>query len=148
MTITVEALRNGCYLPGAAATEAAGEALAAALPDDTVVALQGPMGAGKTTLVRGLARGLGIHHPVTSPTYQLYHVHAGKRQLVHLDAYRLEDPAEADGLLLEECLHSPFVLVIEWPERVPTNWLEDAWRVTLAPDGEGRRLSLCVPPRD
>ncbi len=102
------------------------------------------MGAGKTTLVQGLAEGLGVVGPVASPTYQLYHVHRGRdRQLVHLDAYRLAGPEEVEGLLLEETLTSPWLLVAEWPERLPTAWLSGARGLRLTPqEPQGRLLEL------
>jgi tRNA threonylcarbamoyladenosine biosynthesis protein TsaE len=99
---------------------------AGTLPADATVALHGDLGAGKTTWVQGLARGLGICGPVTSPTYTIYSIHRGPgRMLAHLDATRLASPEQAQELLLEEFLESPWCLAVEWPERVL------AW---LAPD--------------
>ena len=85
---------------------------------------------GKTTLVKGLAKAWGVTAPVKSPTYNLVSIHEGARQLVHVDAYRLESPAALDGLMLEEFLRPPYCLVVEWPERIRgwfppgTFWLE------------------------
>lgn len=98
-------------------------ALAQALPPDTTLALHGDLGVGKTTFVQGLARGLGITEPITSPTFTLYNLHRGpKWQLAHLDAYRLGGAAQLDALMLEDFLVSPYCLAIEWPENVAA-WL-------------------------
>ena len=98
-------------------------ALAAALPPDATVALHGDLGAGKTTFVQGLARGLGITERVTSPTFNLYTLHRGPaRMLVHLDAYRIESAAEVEDLLLDDFLVSPWCLAVEWPGKIAA-WL-------------------------
>ena len=112
---------------------AAGAALAGALPANATLALHGDLGAGKTTFVQGLARGLGIAGHVTSPTYTLYSIHTGAgRMLAHLDAYRIAGPAEAEALLIEEFLREPWCLAVEWPEHV-ADWLPaDAWHLDLA----------------
>ncbi len=111
-------LATGLTTASAEASEAIGQRLAAALPADTVLALHGDLGAGKTTFVRGLARGLGITAPVTSPTFAIYSIHRGDRTLVHLDAYRIESSREVEDLLLEDFLVSPWCLAIEWPEKI------------------------------
>ena len=81
----------------------------------TVLILSGVMGAGKTTFVRGLARGLGTHNPVSSPTYTYIHEYASPQgQIVHIDAYRLENPNKLWQMGLAEYLESAFVTVIEW----------------------------------
>jgi tRNA threonylcarbamoyladenosine biosynthesis protein TsaE len=73
-------------------TERAAEAFAALLPPDTVLALEGDLGAGKTTFVRGLVRGLGVTGDITSPSFALLNVYDGHRQVFHVDAYRLTRP--------------------------------------------------------
>jgi tRNA threonylcarbamoyladenosine biosynthesis protein TsaE len=122
-------LRAGVTTSAAAETQALAAELAAALPPDTTLALHGNLGVGKTTFVQGLARGLGLTEPVTSPTFNIYTVHraagAGGHPgvtLVHLDAYRLDHPAQVDDLLLEDFLVSPWCLAVEWPERI-AGWL-------------------------
>ncbi|MGF1453729.1 MAG: tRNA (adenosine(37)-N6)-threonylcarbamoyltransferase complex ATPase subunit type 1 TsaE, partial [Opitutales bacterium] len=139
---TLKTFRSGVFLASAVETQAAGAALARLLPPDAVVTLKGLLGAGKTTFVQGMARAWEIAAAVTSPTYQLYHVHQGRRQLVHLDAYRLQSPDQAEELLIEELLQTPWCLVIEWPERLPEAWLQDAWQLRLEPEADGRRLTL------
>jgi len=111
---------------------------ALSLPADATVALHGDLGAGKTTWVQGMALGFGVAAPVTSPTFTIYSLHQGKaRMLAHLDAYRLGSAREAQELLLEEFLTSPWCLAVEWPDRVP-GWIPaDAWHLDLdiRPDG-------------
>ena len=102
-------------------TRGVGEALGAALRrggggTPAVVALGGPLGAGKTCLVQGLARGLGVSGVVRSPTFTLIHEHRGPVPLFHIDLYRITAP-ELDGLGLEEIIDAPGVTVIEWAER-------------------------------
>lgn len=109
-------------LPTTADTEAFGERLAARLRAGDLVVLSGPLGAGKTALVRGLARGLGVAGPVTSPTFVIAREHqplpgrAGV-PLVHVDAYRLGGAAELDDLDLDTDL-TEAVVAVEWGEGV------------------------------
>jgi tRNA threonylcarbamoyladenosine biosynthesis protein TsaE len=132
-------LRAGAVTRSAEETRALAAELAAELPPDATLALHGELGAGKTTWVQGLALGFGIREPVTSPTFNLYALHrGGNRLLAHLDAYRLERPAQVEALLLEDFLVSPWCLAVEWPERV-AGWLApDAWHLDLASDAPGR----------
>jgi tRNA threonylcarbamoyladenosine biosynthesis protein TsaE len=129
-----------------AETEAAGAALAAVLPPDTVLALHGELGAGKTTFVRGLARAWGVTGPVPSPTFNYFLIYDGARRLVHLDGYRLTRPADADALLVEEFLQSPWCVAIEWPEHLGDRLPADAWHLEFAaPDETTRVLTLRTP---
>jgi tRNA threonylcarbamoyladenosine biosynthesis protein TsaE len=126
-------------------TERAAVAFAALLPPDTVLALSGDLGAGKTTFVRGLARGLGYAGDVTSPSFSLLHVLEGSRRLLHVDAYRLKTPEAFDGLMAWDLAKSPWNLVVEWPEKAAGRLPADSWRMEAAmlPDGSHRfRLSL------
>jgi tRNA threonylcarbamoyladenosine biosynthesis protein TsaE len=129
-------LREGVTTASAAETRTLAAALAAELGPDTTLALHGDLGVGKTTFVQGLAQGLGVRETVTSPTFAIYAVHRGAgRTLVHLDAYRLDDARQLEDLLLDEFLVSPWVLAVEWPERV-ADWLPaDALHLTLAIEG-------------
>jgi tRNA threonylcarbamoyladenosine biosynthesis protein TsaE len=116
-------LRAGVTTASAGETQALAAELALALPADTTLALHGNLGVGKTTFVQGLARGLGIGDPITSPTFTLYSLHRGpKWQLAHLDAYRLGSAAQLETLMLEDFLISPYCLAVEWPEHVAA-WL-------------------------
>lgn len=118
MTI-LDKLREGLTTASAEETESIGAELAAALPDNAAVALAGDLGSGKTTLVRGLARGLGIRAAVTSPTYNIYSLYKGSRQLLHMDAYRISGVHALDSLTIEEFLSPPFLIAVEWPENIP-----------------------------
>jgi tRNA threonylcarbamoyladenosine biosynthesis protein TsaE len=137
---------TGWATRSAAETEAAGSALAAILPPDSTLALHGDLGAGKTTFVRGLAHGWGLAGPVTSPTFNYYLIYRGARQLIHLDAYRLTRPADADALLLEEFLESPWCLAIEWPENLGDRLPAHAWHLDFSAPSETTRL-LQLRPR-
>ncbi|HWF99111.1 MAG TPA: tRNA (adenosine(37)-N6)-threonylcarbamoyltransferase complex ATPase subunit type 1 TsaE [Steroidobacteraceae bacterium] len=103
-------------------TEALGASLAAARPpvleQPATLYLTGALGAGKTTLVRGFARACGVTSAVRSPTYTLVNVHeVGALTLVHIDLYRLRDPAELEHLGLREWGGPGCLWLIEWPER-------------------------------
>ncbi|MGH7944083.1 MAG: tRNA (adenosine(37)-N6)-threonylcarbamoyltransferase complex ATPase subunit type 1 TsaE [Opitutaceae bacterium] len=95
---------------------------ARALPPDSALALHGNLGVGKTTFVQGLARGLGVAEPVTSPTFNIFTLHRGPTNLLHLDAYRLETSQQVEDLLLADFMTSPWCLAVEWPEKI-ADWL-------------------------
>ena len=101
----------------AAETEALGEELAAGLARGDLLLLAGELGAGKTTFVRGLARGLGIVSGVQSPTFQLVRVYQGRIQLAHVDLYRLEAGADLADLGLDDLLDQG-VVAVEWGDRL------------------------------
>ena len=100
---------------GAAETEALGERLAAELGAGDVVLVSGELGAGKTTMIRGVCRALGVSEPVTSPTFTIGHRYRGRVPVSHLDLYRLEDLDAEDPALLEDYLQPDAVVLIEWP---------------------------------
>ncbi|HSH42691.1 MAG TPA: tRNA (adenosine(37)-N6)-threonylcarbamoyltransferase complex ATPase subunit type 1 TsaE [Arenicellales bacterium] len=98
--------------------EAFGAALAGRIESGCVIYLSGDLGAGKTTLVRGLLRALGHDGVVTSPTFTLLEVYqTGRMQVVHMDLYRLEEPEELEVLALRDYLGAHTVLLVEWAER-------------------------------
>jgi tRNA threonylcarbamoyladenosine biosynthesis protein TsaE len=102
-----------------AETEALGEAWGRAAQSGLVIGLSGDLGAGKTQLVKGLARGLGIAARVHSPTFTLINIYAGGRlTLFHLDLYRLETREQIEAAGLEDYLRPVGVTVIEWAERL------------------------------
>ena len=78
-----------------------------------------------------MARGWDINEAVTSPTFNLYTVYQGSRQLIHLDAYRLENGADLDSLMIEDFLSPPWCLAVEWPERIADSLPDDAWHLYL-----------------
>jgi tRNA threonylcarbamoyladenosine biosynthesis protein TsaE len=104
------------------ASQAFGGAWASGLVGGEIIALHGVLGAGKTQLVKGLARGLGFEGDVTSPTFTIIHEYRGGRlPLYHIDLYRLRSEKEAVDLGLEEYLPArDGVTIIEWPDRIPT----------------------------
>jgi len=99
----------------AAETEAVGERLGAELAPGDVVLVSGDLGAGKTTLIRGAARALGVSEPVTSPTFTIGQVYRGRVPVSHLDLYRLTDLGQEDPALLDDYLTADAVAFIEWP---------------------------------
>lgn len=128
----LEKLRAGVITGSAEETRQLAETLVAVLPPDTILALHGDMGVGKTTFVQGLARGLRISETVTSPTFTIFTLHrGGTRLLAHLDAYRLENDRQAGELMLEDFLTSPWCLAVEWPDRIAA-WLPaGTWHLDL-----------------
>lgn len=98
--------------------ETIGASLSDAVTGECVIYLQGDLGAGKTTLVRGFLRGLGYRGAVKSPTYTLMEPYSsGGRQVYHLDLYRLSHPEELEYLGIRDLLGQAAVLLVEWPER-------------------------------
>jgi tRNA threonylcarbamoyladenosine biosynthesis protein TsaE len=95
-----------------------GAALGGAARAGDVIALTGPLGAGKTTLVQGIASGLAVAERATSPSFTLVHEHRGRVPFYHVDLYRLS-PDEAEDLGLEEILGGEGVVAVEWAERLP-----------------------------
>jgi tRNA threonylcarbamoyladenosine biosynthesis protein TsaE len=107
-----------CILDSAAATEKLGSRLASVLVPGCVLYLRGDLGAGKTTLARGLLRGLGHRGTVKSPTFTLVEPYQLEEwRLFHWDLYRLADPEELEYLGLRDQLDGEAALLIEWPER-------------------------------
>ncbi|MDR1595593.1 MAG: tRNA (adenosine(37)-N6)-threonylcarbamoyltransferase complex ATPase subunit type 1 TsaE [Puniceicoccales bacterium] len=100
-------------------TRAFGMRFAKFLPPNQFVALVGDLGSGKTTFVRGMAAGFGIHAAVTSPSFNILNTYSGNATLLHADAYRLDGTEYASSsLMLEDFLTEPYCLVVEWPERL------------------------------
>jgi tRNA threonylcarbamoyladenosine biosynthesis protein TsaE len=107
---------------------------ATVVPENQVLALHGDLGAGKTTFIRGLAQAWNIPESITSPTFNLYTIYQGVRQLVHLDAYRLGSGAELDALMIDDFLSPPWCLAVEWPERIAEELPDNAWHLYLSID--------------
>lgn len=125
-----------------------GRTLARELPVGSILLLKGTLGAGKTTLVQGMAQELAITEPVTSPTFALaQHYPQGKPKLVHIDLYRLEQSAEADELFIqeeEEARDAGALMAVEWPERMALQ-LPEAWQLELTHSGDKRKAILKHP---
>ena len=134
-------------LEGPEVTEAFGLRLARALRAGDVVALFGELGAGKTTLARGILAGLGHEGDVASPTFPLVIPYESLALPVwHVDLYRIGDPAELAELGLDEALEDG-ALIVEWPERMRDALWPHALRLTLRREGQGARaLTAGVPP--
>jgi len=132
-----------CFLADAAATLSAGGRLAAGLRGGMVVALSGELGAGKTTLVRGMLRGLGWDGSVKSPSYALVeHYFVSSLYFYHFDFYRFGDPDEWRHTGFAEYFRPDSICVIEWPERIGA-WLPEVdLALRLEPACAGRTLTL------
>lgn len=133
---------------GEEAMLALGAQLAERLRPGDVIALRGGLGAGKTTLARGMLSALGLAEEAPSPTFaivQPYDLPEVRLPVAHVDLYRLDDPAECEELGLEEYRHDG-VLLIEWPERLGDRLWADALIIDIEPAGAGgRRLTASVP---
>lgn len=90
----------------------------AKLPAGSVIVLRGNLGSGKTVFVKGIAKGVGVKEPVTSPTFVFVNVYQGRIPVYHLDLYRIESPDQADSIGYEEYFNSDGITLIEWGERV------------------------------
>ena len=123
-------------------TAALGATLARIVTPPCVIALQGPLGVGKTTLVRGFLRARGHQGTVRSPTYTLVETYPlGDATVHHLDLYRLSDPEELEHLGVRDLVASDAIWLIEWPERGEGFLPPFDWRLSLAcEDGETRRV--------
>jgi tRNA threonylcarbamoyladenosine biosynthesis protein TsaE len=142
-------MRSGAMpLADAAQTEKLGAELAAILRPGDVVALSGPLGAGKTTFARGTLAALGLADEAPSPSFSLviaYDPPDVRLPLWHVDLYRIEDQAEIEELGLDDA-RTDSALLIEWPERMGTLLWDDALRLTLEPEpAGGRRLTWTAP---
>lgn len=124
----------------AEALQSIATALGRALVVGDVIALSGPLGAGKTTFVQGLARGMGVatDRHVASPTFALVSEHPGRIDLVHVDFYRIKHPAELPELGLEEA-YDRAATAIEWAERFPEQLPADHLRIRIAIEVDGAR---------
>lgn len=143
MTAPVLVDSRDIALADAAATQALGRRLGARLTGGDVVCLAGNLGAGKTTLARGVIEAwTGEHEETPSPTYTLVQTYEGARgELWHVDLYRLKRAQEAWELGLEEAFATAATL-IEWPERLEGQLPRDRLDIALSPEGEGRRAAL------
>ena len=123
-----------------------GKSLVQYLAQEKILLLEGPLGSGKTSLVKGIAEGLSIQDPITSPTFALsHHYLSGKRALIHLDLYRLADPLAADELVLQEeelAEDHDGLMIIEWPSRLSIQ-MPDAslMKLKYEPSG-GRQIQI------
>jgi tRNA threonylcarbamoyladenosine biosynthesis protein TsaE len=131
---------------GAAQMVELGVALGRLLHPGDVVLLEGQLGAGKTTLVQGIAKGLGCTEPVTSPTFDLIHEYrSGRTPLIHIDPYRLQGPGELEHIGFCDYLDLPCVLAVEWPERLGYLTPPDPCRIAIELRGRTRHVEIRYP---
>jgi tRNA threonylcarbamoyladenosine biosynthesis protein TsaE len=121
-----------------------GERLGRALRSRAVIGLIGPLGAGKTRLVQGIARGAGYDGRVRSPTFALLHVYRGRLPIRHIDLYRLEQLDEATAGEWEEAMETDGVTLVEWSDRFEDFLPPGAIEITLTPEGPSRRRIVLV----
>ncbi len=128
------------------ATTAWGEAIGRCIPNGSSVALCGEMGAGKTHLVKGIARGMGIADTITSPTFTLCNQYmCGERVLNHFDLYRLEEVDEVLGIGFHEMFYDS-VTVVEWADLFADEMPPDSvWLELMKESDTERRMKVCVP---
>jgi tRNA threonylcarbamoyladenosine biosynthesis protein TsaE len=129
-----------------AETEAAGARIAADLGPGDVVLVSGELGSGKTTLIRGACRELGVAEQVTSPTFTIGHRYRGRVPVSHLDLYRLEGLEDEDPGLLEDYLTDDAVAFVEWPQAAEPQLERIAIRVNLSHEGGDNRLITVERP--
>lgn len=135
-------------LADAAATDAAGRALAPYIRAGDVIALSGDLGAGKTSFARGILAGLGLAEEAPSPSFALVIPYAPpdvRLPIWHVDLYRLDDADEVEQLGLDDALIDS-VLIIEWPERMGARLWPNALRLRFEAIDGGRRLTVAAPP--
>jgi tRNA threonylcarbamoyladenosine biosynthesis protein TsaE len=129
-------------------TELIGRRLSTCLSRGDVVALEGPLGAGKTVMVRGIARGLGFEGPVTSPTFTIIHVFEDV-ELCHVDAFRLSSGDDLDEAGFEEYLDGSWICAVEWADVVADVLPPGALtiRIEMGNAGDERLVSVIAPER-
>ena len=123
-------------------TEAFGERLGALLTGGMVIALFGGLGAGKTTLTKGIARGLGVDDIVHSPTFNLIHEHAGRMSVYHFDVYRLHDSSDMYDLGYDDYFYGDGVSIIEWPEVIADILPTDRLEIHISSHGDNRTFDM------
>ena len=126
-----------------------GKKLSQKLNPQSIVLLQGPIGAGKTSLVQGIAQGLSISEDITSPTFALsHHYKSGKIPLIHLDFYRLENISSAKEVFFSEeaeAIQNKAILVIEWPEIIEP-LIDNFWKIKISyAKNRGRHYEIRDP---
>ena len=144
---------NFCWtLDKPESTMSLGSTLTKKFPNLSILLLKGPLGAGKTTLVKGIAKSLKIYEPITSPTFPLsQHYPSGCPPLIHIDLYRIEESSAANDFFLQEEEESKAIgalMIVEWPERLSLA-IPDAWRGKLKYSSNNQsRFFQLIPPFD
>ena len=131
-----------CLVASSTDMQLLGERLGDLLKGGEVFILTGPVGAGKTTFVQGVARGLGVQGLVTSPSFALIHVHHGRLRLAHCDFYRLGTLDDVENLGFYDYLDEETVIFVEWGKDYLEALPEAVTELSIAQVGEGRSLSV------
>ena len=151
LDIFAQQANNFCWtLDNPESTISLGTTLTKKFPELNILLLNGPLGAGKTTLVKGIAKSLSIKETITSPTFPLsQHYPSGSPPLIHLDLYRIEEPSAANEFFLQEEEESQAMgalMVVEGPERLSLA-MTDAWRGKLQYSSKTQtRVFQLIPP--
>lgn len=119
-----------------------GEKIGLFLQRGDVIALQGTLAAGKTTITKGIARSLGVTEEITSPTFTLISVYEGNLPLYHMDVYRLAGIEDFSDLGPEEMLYGDGVCIIEWSEKVMSELPKNSIIITLSAENEKRTITI------
>lgn len=123
-------------------TVALGRALASQLKPGDVVAFYGDLGAGKTTMIKGVAAGLRVADVVKSPSFVIMTEYAGRLPVYHIDLYRLNENTDFGAIGLDSYIEGEGVCLIEWAERAEEMLPEKAVRVRMSVEGEGRKIAV------
>ena len=130
------------YTESAEQTIGLGEKIGSFLRPGDVIALQGTLAAGKTTITKGIARALGITEDITSPTFTLISVYEGRLPLYHMDVYRLEGSTDFSDLGAEEMLYGNGICVIEWSEKIMDELPSRTIVIKLSAENEKRTVTI------
>lgn len=130
------------YTESAEQTIGLGERIGSFLRPGDIIALQGTLAAGKTTITKGIARALGITEDITSPTFTLISVYEGRLPLYHMDVYRLEGSADFSDLGAEEMLYGNGICVIEWSEKIMDELPSRTIVIKLSAENEKRTVTI------
>ncbi len=123
-------------------TELLGEKIGRVLRAGDIVAFRGGLGAGKTAMTAGIARGMGVKDEVSSPTFAIVNVYRGDLPLVHFDMYRIPDPEALESVGFYDYLSEDCVIAIEWSENISEALPESAVTVELVPNGNDREIII------
>lgn len=139
---TVEMVTNS-----PAETQRFGAELAKDLPCPSLILLEGELGAGKTTLVKGIVQGLGAarEEEVTSPSFALVHEYGPEGRVYHIDLYRVESPQELSTLGLDDILAGQSIVLVEWGEKLGPNFAKHTLRIRMEHAGDDRRRIFIEP---
>ncbi len=125
-----------------------GKTLGEVIPAGTVISLEGGLGCGKTVMVKGICRGLGVHRGVLSPSFVLLEEYQGELPVFHYDLYRLEELSGVDGIGLLDSVDGRNIVLIEWGDRLPDGFIEKDIVISMQITGEKERRVLIDAPEE